>query len=103
MNAELDKNPGGFRYVTRTTDDLHIPHWKGADIDLDGWRSIPMPPGDQRKEGWKILDRHVFETDWYRICRDYWATARLGAAGRVIARVLHIRASDKPEGWSPMA
>jgi hypothetical protein len=89
LNTDLERP---FRVETRTTRDLHIPHWEGADMDLNGWRCIKMPPGDRRKEGWKILDCHVYETDWYRICRDYWATVRLGAAGRVVARVLQIKA-----------
>jgi hypothetical protein len=98
LNTDLDRP---FRVEIRTTADLHIPRFAGADIDLDGWRSIAMPPGDPRKEGWKMLDprsRNGHETRWYGICKDYWGTARLGAAGPVIARVLQIKAPDKPEG-----
>jgi hypothetical protein len=98
MSASHDKHPSGFRAERRTTTDLRIPHWEGADMDLHGSRGVTMPRGDRRKEGWKILGRHIYETDWYRICRDYWATARLGAAGRVVAKVLHIQAPDEPEG-----
>jgi hypothetical protein len=98
LNTDLDRP---FRVEIRTTTDLHIPRFAGADIDLDGWRSIAMPPGDPWKEDWKILEAHIHTgsaTRWYRICKDYWATARLGAAGWVVARVLQIKASDKPEG-----
>jgi hypothetical protein len=91
MSAEHDKRPSGFRAEIRTTRDLHIPRWEGGDIDLDGWRSIETPPGDPWKEDWKILEAHIHtgtETRWHRICRDYWATARLGAVGRVVAQML---------------
>jgi hypothetical protein len=100
MSAEHDKHPSGFRVETRFTNDFLIPRYSGGDITRDGWRSIPMPPSDPQKEDWKVL-AHTntgTATRWYRICRDFWATARLGAAGRVIARVLQIKAPDKPEG-----
>jgi hypothetical protein len=96
MSAERDKNPSGFRAETRTTSDLHIPDWEGA----TGWRPVSIPPGPP-KEKWGVLEAHIntaAATRWYRICRDFWATARLGAAGRVVARMLHIKAPDKSEG-----
>jgi hypothetical protein len=109
MSAEHDKHPSGFRVETCFTNDFLIPRYSGGDITRDGWRSIPMPPADPAKEDWKILETHTASTRWYRICRDFWATTRLGAAGRVIARVLKIKAAghsgtgpkkvpDKPEG-----
>jgi hypothetical protein len=97
MSAELDKKPSGFRYKTCYTNDALVPRYFGASLD-DGFRSIPMPPADPAKEDWKFLEAQTGSTRWWRICRDYWGTARLSAAGRVIAKVLHIKASDKPEG-----
>jgi hypothetical protein len=95
LNTDHDKP---FRFTTCFTNDAVVPHYFGSDIACDGWRSIPMPPADPAKEDWKILCRTNAATRWYRICRDFWATARLGAAGRVIARVLQIKAPNKPEG-----
>jgi hypothetical protein len=98
MSAEHDKNPSGFRVETCVTNDYLVPRYFGSDMARDGFRSIPMPPADPQKEDWKVLAHTTAATRWYRITRDFWGTTRLGAAGRVIARVLQIKAPDKPEG-----
>jgi hypothetical protein len=78
LNTDLDRP---FRVEIRTTADLHIPRFAGADIDLDGWRCIPMPPGDPLVEGWELLDDTKDDrTVWFRRCTDHVATACLGPA-----------------------
>jgi hypothetical protein len=86
-----------FRVETCYTNDAIVPRFFGSDIGRDGWRSVPVPPADPAKEDWMILEARPETacTRWGRICRDYWPTARLGAAGRVVARLLHIKAPDK--------
>jgi hypothetical protein len=92
LNTDHDRP---FRTKTCYTNDSLVPRYFGGSLD-DGFHSIPMPPADPAKEDWQVLSRSIACTRWVRICRDYWATARLAAAGRVIARVLHIKAPDKP-------
>jgi hypothetical protein len=93
MTAEHDKNPSGFRIETRWMNDHPIPRYFGSDITRDGFRSAPVPPADPQKEDWKILETHLHTacTRWYRVCRDYWGTTRLAAAGRVVARMIQIK------------
>jgi hypothetical protein len=97
MSAEHDKHPSGFRVTQRITRDARMP-LSDDDREMDhSWRCIPVPPGPP-EEGWQVLDSsHDFKTTWHRIARDYWGTTRLGAVGRVVARMLQIKA-DKPEG-----
>jgi hypothetical protein len=98
MSAEHDKNPSGFRFTKRYTLDVRVPLSDDDSEMKHSWRNIPIPPGPP-EEGWQVLDSsHDRRTTWARVVRDYWGTTRLAAAGRVIARVLHIKAPDKPEG-----
>jgi hypothetical protein len=98
MSAERDKNPSGFRYKTCITNDYLVPRYFGSAIARDGFHSIPAPPADPEKEDWKVFKTQTACTTWYRICRDYWGTSRLGAVGRVVARMLQIKPLGKPEG-----
>jgi hypothetical protein len=98
MSASHDKNPSGFRAAERITLDVRVPI---SDDDCEmkhSWRNIPVPPGPP-EEGWQVLDStHDRRTTWHRLCRDYWGTSRLGAVGRVVARMLQIKPLGKPEG-----
>jgi hypothetical protein len=92
-----DDNPP-FRMETCWTNDYLFPKYLGSDISRDGLRSLPLPPGPP-EEGWQVLDStHDRRTTWHRLCRDYWGTSRLGAVGRVVARMLQIKPLGKPEG-----
>jgi hypothetical protein len=78
MSASHDKNPSGFRAAERITLDVRVPI---SDDDCE------------MKHSWRNR-----RTTWHRLCRDYWGTSRLGAVGRVVARMLQIKPLGKPEG-----
>jgi hypothetical protein len=87
-----------FRMESTCTNDYLVPHYFRSDMGRDGWRySIPMPPGPP-EEDWKVLSRGSACTHWFRNCRDWWGSTRLAGAGRVVAKVLQIKAPGEPEG-----
>jgi hypothetical protein len=96
LNTDHDKP---FRYTERYTLNARVPLPGDADSEIKpSWLIEPVPPGPP-EERWMISnDSSDDRTTWVRVVRDYWGTTRLAAAGRVIARMLQIKAPDKPEG-----
>jgi hypothetical protein len=86
-----------FRMDTAWTNDHFVPKFYGSDPYIDGSLfTVPQPPGPP-EQGWKAMKRQYGYTIWYRNCRDWWGTSRLGGVGGAIAKVLHIRPAGKLE------